>query len=187
MCNATQQQNFESTKQNGVMVSAPSELRRMSPLILLGLVFNTIFYVSVKAMLPYTGWDFTVAEERCTGGDPSCSRTDLGAFQLVALVNLSYLGLLGVHSFYASKTGPKLLPKTPQGRIFGHLKEADYVNLGIIIFQGWDFVASIFFEEHCTMIMMTHHFLAFICGVFSLKLGVSCQIIVNYCSSLGRI
>jgi len=177
MCIATQQQHNYNSKKNGVMVAAaaPSGLRPMLPLILYGYAFNTAFYLGVKALLPQTGWDFTVDPTHCPEDNPSCTRTDLAAFQIVALVNLTYLGLLGVYSYYISNKGVKHgIPNTPQGRIFGHLLEADYVNVGIVVFQGWDFVASIFFEEHCTMIMMTHHLLAFICGLYSLEYGVSC-------------
>lgn len=175
MCIATQQQHNYNSKKNGVMVAAaaPSGLRPMLPLILYGYAFNTAFYFGVKALLPQTGWDFTVDPTHCPEDNPSCTRTDLAAFQIVALVNLTYLGLLGVYSYYISNKGVKHgIPNTPQGRIFGHLLEADYVNVGIVVFQGWDFVASIFFEEHCTMIMMTHHLLAFICGLYSLEYGL---------------
>lgn len=177
MCIATQQHNYNLKKSSAmVAVAAPSGLRPMLPLIFCGYAFNTTFYSVAKAMLPHTGWDFTPVAIHCPEGNPSCTRTDLAAFQVVSLVNLSYLGLLGVYSYYISKRGVKhAIPNTPQGRIFGHLPEADYVNVGIVVFQGWDFVASIFFEEHCTMIMMTHHVLAFLCGLYSLEYGVSCS------------
>jgi len=145
----------------------------MLPLILFGYTFNTAFYFGVKTLLPYTGWNFTPVSEHCPEDNRSCTRTDLVAFQILSLVNLAYLGLLGVYTYYISKKVKKSVPNTPQGRIFGKLAEADYVNMRIVVFQGWDFVASIFFEEHCTLIMMTHHVFAFICGVFSLKYGVS--------------
>lgn len=146
----------------------------MLSLILYGYAFNTVFYFGVKTLLPYSGWGLTPVAKHCPEDNPSCTRTDLAAFQVLSLVNLSYLGLLGIYSYYISKRGVKYaIPNTPQGRIFGHLQEADYVNVGIVVFQGWDFVASIFFEEHCTPIMMTHHLLAFICGLYSLEYGVS--------------
>ena len=179
MCIATTQQlNYSSKKKNGVVVSAaaPSGLRPMLPFILFGYVFNTAFYFAAEALLHHTGWDFTVESQHCPGDEQSsCIRTDLAAFQVVSLVNLSYLGLYGVYSYYLSSKGVNhAIPNTPQGRIFGRLLDADYVNAGIVVFQGWDFVASIFFEEHCTIIMMTHHALAFICGLYSLQYGVSC-------------
>ena len=50
---------------------------------------------------------------------------------------------------------------------------ADAINAAIVVFQGWDFVASCAFEEHRTAIMLGHHLLAFICGYFSLVYEVS--------------
>lgn len=171
MCIATDQLNYNlTTKQNGGMNAASqSRLRPMLPLILCGYVFNTALYFGTEVFLPYTGWNFTPVSQHCPVDNPSCTRTDLFAFQIVSLLNLTYLGVLGLYAHYGSK---KKTPKYTQGRMFGYLIEADYVNLGIIVFQGWDFIASIFFEEHCTMIMMTHHLLAFICGLYSLEYGV---------------
>ena len=172
---ATDQLNYNLTKkQNGGMNAAsPSGLRPMLPLILCGYVFNTALYFGTEAFLPYTGWNFTPVSKHCPADNPTCTRTDLFAFQIVSLLNLTYLGVLGLYAHYGSKRTTKTIPNTPQGRMLGgYLKEADYINLGIIVFQGWDFIASIFFEEHCTMIMMTHHLLAFICGLYSLEYGV---------------
>ncbi len=173
MCIATEQLH-NNPKKNGVMVAAPSGLRPMLPFILCGYVFNTSFYFAVKALLLHSGWNFTIDSQYCPEDNPSCIRTDLAAFQVVALVNLTYLGLLGVYSYFISNNGVKNgIPNTPQGRLFGHFRDADCVNAGIVVFQGYDFVASFFFSEHCTMIMMTHHLLAFICGLYSLEYGVS--------------
>ena len=175
-----------------------SGLQRMFLLILTGWCFNTLVYFTVYAFLLHTGWNLTPAQEFCraTHDDSApCTRRDLFAFQVVSFLNLSYLGLLGFVTFFVTKRATLIVPRTPQGRILGNvivsnvstacnavttgkavgvlLPEADYVNAGIVIFQGWDFVASIFFEEHRTLVMMSHHFLAFLCGWFSLEYGVS--------------
>ncbi len=119
----------------------------------------------------------------------NCTRRDLFAFQAVSFFNLSYLGLFGSYTFFFSKrrgvwwsqtsgassssfSSSESLPPTPTGRYFGKLSEADLINAGIVIFQGWDFVASLFFEEHCTVVMMMHHLLAFMCGFFCLMYEV---------------
>lgn len=162
------------------------KVQRFLPLILSGYMFNTIAYAIVYVVLPFTGLNLTPAQEFCQNHiDNECTRRDLFTFQVVSFINLSYLGLLGFYTFFVSKRAYTALPRTSQGRILGNvshvsgdgngvlLPEADYVNIGIIIFQGWDFIASIFFEEHCTLIMMTHHLLAFSCGLFSLEYGVS--------------
>jgi len=146
--------------------TSSSALRRMTPLITYGYLFNTICYILVYSLLPL---NLAPAPEYCPNDNPNCDRRDLFAFQVVSLFNLSYLGLLGFNTFYISKRASSALPQTPQGRYFGNtLPEADYVNAVIVIFQGWDFIASIFFEEHCTAIMMVHHLLAFACGFFCL-------------------
>lgn len=159
-----------------------SALRRMTPFIISGYIVNTILYLSVKNLLPST---LVADEQYCLPNDTNandCDRRDLFSFQIVSLVNLSFLGLLGFYCFYITKRTSKALPHTPQGRYFGNtinvngdvlLKEADYINAVIVIFQGWDFITSLFFDEHCTMIMMTHHALAFICGFFCLLYDVS--------------
>ena len=107
-----------------------------------------------------------------------------------------FQGLLGFYTFYITKRTSKALPQTPQGRYFGNtvnvngdvlLKEADYINAVIVIFQGWDFITSLFFEEHCTMIMMTHHALAFICGFFCLLYDVSLVSFFVYALSLKKM
>lgn len=155
----------------------PSALRRMTPFILYGYTFNTLCYFAVLALLPS---DLAPKSKYCPADEPTCARRDLFAFQVVSFLNLSYLGVLGFYTWCISKRASKALPQTPQGRYFGNalnkgvlLPEADYVNAAIVIFQGWDFIASLFFEEHCTAIMMTHHFLAFVCGFFCLYYEVN--------------
>eukprot|EP00578_Thalassiosira_sp_NH16_P013066 CAMPEP_0181120580 /NCGR_PEP_ID=MMETSP1071-20121207/24236_1 /TAXON_ID=35127 /ORGANISM="Thalassiosira sp., Strain NH16" /LENGTH=308 /DNA_ID=CAMNT_0023205253 /DNA_START=262 /DNA_END=1188 /DNA_ORIENTATION=+ len=158
---------------DGKKTMPPPALRRMAPLILSGYAFNTVLYLLVKALLPT---NMSPAPEYCPNDEPDCDRRDLLAFQAVSFVNLSYLGLLGCYSFFLTGSAADALPRTPRGRYFGNtpisgrvpLPEADHVNAVIVIFQGWDFVTSFFFEEHCTMIMMTHHLLAFFCGFFCL-------------------
>jgi len=195
--------NVDMKNKQHIPSSSSSALRRMSPFIITGYILNSILYQSVKNILPST---LVADEQYClpnnneeskgrwffnkntTAND--CDRSDLFSFQIVSLVNLSCLGLLGVYTFYITKRTSKVLPQTPQGRYFGNtvnvngdvlLKEADYINAVIVIFQGWDFITSLFFEEHCTMIMMTHHALAFICGFFCLLYDVSLVLLCNVC------
>ena len=180
--------NMTSNQHPATAPSPPSSaLRRMTPFILSGYLFNTILYFTTYALLPPTlipNAIYCPNNNRTT----NCDRRDLFAFQIVSLLNLSFLGLLGFYTFYISRHASKMLPHTTVGRFFGNynssvggggqqavvlLPEADYINSVIVIFQGWDFVASLFFEEHCTMIMMSHHTLAFICGYFCLVYEVS--------------
>jgi len=162
----------------------------MTPFILSGYLFNTILYFTTYALLPPTLIPNAIYCPKNNSTTTNCDRRDLFAFQIVSLLNLSFLGLLGFYTFYISRHASKKLPHTTVGRFFGNynssvgggggqqavvvlLPEADYINSVIVIFQGWDFVASLFFEEHCTMIMMSHHTLAFICGYFCLVYEVN--------------
>jgi len=180
----------EDAKKNAVvddvdeMGKKPSALRRMTPAILFGYLFNTLLY-AVLARGPLLPPDLAAASQYCPASSssvsaaedgaanddaPPCSRRDLLAFQAVSFLNLSFLGLVGVHSFFVSGRRPGAsLPRTPGGRCLGgSLREADVINAAIVVFQGWDFVASCAFVEHRTAIMLGHHFLAFLCGYFSL-------------------
>ena len=158
---------IKKNNNNKKQSSSSSALRRMTPFILLGYLFNTILYFAVEYMLPSNLIpDAKYCPDNTNTTTTTCDRRDLFAFQVVSFVNLSYLGLLGFYTFYITKRASKALPQTPQGRYFGNcvniegsvlLPEADYINAVIVIFQGWDFVTSLFFEEHCTPIMMTHH------------------------------
>jgi hypothetical protein len=166
-----------------------SALRRMTPAILSGYIFNTLLYavLSRGPLLPsnlaaasqYCPVSASVSEEEEHDDDApsSCSRRDLLAFQAVSFLNLSFLGLVGVHSFFVSSRRPGVsLPRAPPGRILGgSLREADVINAAIVVFQGWDFVASLAFVEHRSAIMLGHHFLAFLCGYFSLMYEVRAQ------------
>jgi hypothetical protein len=164
-----------------------STLRRMTFRIIYGYLFNTLAYFAI-IYAPSSGATFVPYPEFChatiptaTQEDTTCTRRDLFAFQVVSFFNLTYLGLLGTYTFFFSKrqlslravpssssSSSALLPPTPHGRYFGKLSEADSINAAIVIFQGWDFMASLFFEEHCTVVMMMHHLLAFLCGFFCL-------------------
>ena len=152
-----------------------SALRRMTPFILSGYLFNTVLYFAVHSLLPD---DLVPEPQYCPSDDPGCTRKDLLAFQLTCSTNLIYLGLTGFLSFYVTGSAHSSVPQTPRGRYLGNnpavlLPEADRINAAIVVFQGWDFAASVFFEEHRTPVMMTHHVLAFVCGWFCLWYEVS--------------
>jgi hypothetical protein len=157
-------------------------LARTTPRILLGYLLNTVLYLALSRGLHFLLPSNVYASSRyCDANDdaehesssPSsspCARHDLLAFQIVSFLNLSYLGLNGVHAFFVSRRPMRALPRTPTGRILqrGCLPEADVINSAIVVFQGWDFVMSCAFVEHRAIVMLVHHALAFVCGYFSL-------------------
>jgi hypothetical protein len=77
-----------------------------------------------------------------------------------------YMGLMGFWTWHVSKMK---LSQTPEGRLFGYLEEADRLNVGIFIYQTFDFFASIFVPEHCTAIFLGHHVLAAFTAWMSLE------------------
>lgn len=94
---------------------------------------------------------------------------------------LAYLGLTGFWSWSWTGRPKKRLPKTPEGRFFGlTLPEADHINAAIVVFQGWDFIVSLFIEEHRTAIMLTHHVMAFLAGAFCLHYQLNPYYAVYY-------
>eukprot|EP00978_Attheya_sp_CCMP212_P024679 scaffold77905_cov58-Attheya_sp.AAC.8 len=83
-----------------------------------------------------------------------------------------FMGFTGVSAWHISKRAHLAIPATPEGRLFGYLEEADRLNAGILVFQVWDFVASLSIPEHATAIFLTHHALAALTAWFSLKYQV---------------
>jgi hypothetical protein len=100
--------------------------------------------------------------------DGKCNRSDLFAFQATSAVMQLYMGLLGLWTWHLSNA-ITTIPKTPEGRLFGYLKHADYLNTGIFIYQTFDFFASMLVPEHCTAIFLTHHLLAAFTAWMSLE------------------
>lgn len=80
-----------------------------------------------------------------------------------------YMGLMGFWTWHVTKRVVSGIPQTPEGRLFGYLKEADYLNAGIFIYQTFDFFASMIVPEHCTAVFLTHHVLAAFTAWMSLE------------------
>ncbi|KAG7349184.1 TLC domain containing protein [Nitzschia inconspicua] len=134
--------------------------RRRIP-ISVGLLGLTLLYNSLLYFLQDSTTWLRPADDFCKDvtEDGKCNRSDLFAFQAASGVMQLYMGLLGMWTWHFSKA-IRSVPNTSEGRLFGYLKEADYLNTGIFIYQTFDFFASIFVPEHCTAIFLTHHVLA---------------------------
>lgn len=207
-------------------------IQRMTPMIICGYIFNTLLYLLLAyVILPKTtttttpplggGGGVAAASQHChptaataeaewrmTNAAAACTRPsqDIMAFQIVSFINLSYLGLLGTHTFFLSSSSSsskqaghpgynyyryRNSSTTPIGRCFGSLPpEADYINAAIVIYQGWDFIMTYIFTDivigsQTRIIMLTHHALAFICGYSCLIYEVRTQAVL-FCSMLWR-
>lgn len=93
-------------------------------------------------------------------GDGVCRRADLFAFQMASVVYMYTAGLMGLYHWYFTRQPHRLLPATPQGRLLGYLPSSERLSTVALAYQTFDFLVSLTIPEHCTPIMMTHHFLA---------------------------
>jgi len=159
-----------STASANLAPAVPSGFaRRRNTIVggLLGLaVLYHLVYNFVKGMDTY--W-FRPANEYCTDesniriepdGTKSCHRPDLFAFQVSSGVMQLFMGWTGFWAWHVSRHVSTHIPQTSEGRLFGYLKEADYLNTAIFIYQTFDFFASMMVPEHCTAVFLTHHALA---------------------------
>jgi len=114
---------------NIVVDKSSTTMRRMTPMIIYGYIFNTLLYLLLAYIIlpkttttplgghsimaaasrycrPTTTTMTTTADEArgiVVDNNAACTRRDLMAFQIVSFVNLSYLGLLGTYTFFLSK------------------------------------------------------------------------------------
>jgi hypothetical protein len=90
----------------------------------------------------------------------SCTRPDLFAFQITAAIMqvfMAYHGLVYWHLY--PRRHDKKTNTTPEQRLFGKIPVAERLNVGILVFQTWDFVFSLFIPEHASPVFLAHHIL----------------------------
>jgi len=142
-------------------------------LFALALFYNVLFFLVKDS----TQW-LRPADEYCKGetsandidGTTRCSRPDLFAFQAASAVSQLLLGGFGFYTWHVSRKVITDIPQTPEGRLFGFLKEAELLNAGIFVYQTFDFFASLLGPpEHATVVYLTHHLLAAATAFMSLE------------------
>jgi hypothetical protein len=72
-------------------------------------------------------------------------------------------------AWHIKKAPMKKIPQTPEGRLFGHIEEADWLTAAAVTFQLWDLVISILIPEHCTAVMIGHHIMAALVAWYGLN------------------
>lgn len=128
-------------------------------------IYAGFYYAFYKAD---TIFGMVPSSEFCNGTTASassreepCRRPDLFAFQMASVVAMYTAALIGIYEWYINKRGPHaMLPPTPEGRLFGYLAQSERLSAYSFAYQAFDFVVSLTIPEHCTPIMMAHHFLA---------------------------
>lgn len=137
-------------------------------LILQTFVFAAMYYPQKVGLIKFRPAD-TYCERHNDKTDGVCTRADLFAFQFAAGLMLFYLGLVGFNSWHVSRTAHTGIPATPQGRIFGYLKEGEDLNVAIFCFQFWDLVVSSLIPEHSSFVFLAHHAMATLTSYLSLE------------------
>jgi hypothetical protein len=155
--------------------------------ILCGLVFLTVIYVGVIAMYSTLAKWFNIpppASEFCPNDDEEhCERPDLFAFEVASGLALVVCAVIGFRSWHITRVHETKLPATPEGRLFGHLHEADWLCAASFTFQLWDLVLSVLIPEQCTTIMLCHHALAALIAWY----GLNNQVRVLYCTMIRTV
>jgi hypothetical protein len=77
----------------------------------------------------------------------TCARPDLLAFQAASFAAQVVLASQGFRNWHLDKSTH---PTTADGRLFQRLTSAEQLNAAILVYQLWDFVASLAIPEHAT-------------------------------------
>ena len=131
-----------------------------------------IFFVLTKWLFRDSRMWLRPADEFCTGateGGDRCSRSDLFAKQAASAFMQVYLGGMGLLTWHINKRASRGLPQTPEGRLFGHLDEADKLNTAIFVYQMFDFFTSMTVPEHNQTIFLAHHLVTGFAAYMSLE------------------
>jgi hypothetical protein len=157
---------------NEISPAIPSGFPRMKIFMLLGAAYLTLVYILVHLFFPQLVQLLSLpplAAEFCPDGISGCQRADLFAFGAACGQALAFCGLTGFVAWHINKAPMTKIPQTPEGRLFGHIEEADWLTASAVTFQLWDLVISILIPEHCTAIMIGHHIMAALVAWYGLN------------------
>jgi TLC domain len=152
--------------QNEVSPGVSSGLQRtFLPVIVPGwIVLTALYLVSLNFHEGIAKWLNlpSPAESFCKESREGtvCARADLFSFQVSSGMALTFCGVYGFYLWHVSKAVHTVIPKTPAGRLFGHMPQAELLIAVNFMFQSWDFVVSATIPEHATPIFLGHHVLA---------------------------
>jgi hypothetical protein len=86
----------------------------------------------------------------------------------VMMYYMAFLGAYGWHIWLRTKEGKSLM-MTPEARIFGNITHSQYLCAGIMAYQTWDFMASLYIPEHRSLVFLVHHVLSAITAYLSIE------------------
>lgn len=145
--------------------SKDSAVRRMLPYIVGGLcTLQGGYWILYHAYKNDVRWILQLplpAPEFCQESNNRCGRPDLFAFQIMSGITFIGCGGLAFYTWHISRSiHQKQNASTPESRLFAHHESAQWITVINFTYQIWDFAISWTIPEHCTVIMMTHHFVA---------------------------
>jgi len=146
-----------------------SSFSRRKAIIFKGLVSISLFHLIIYVLVNIPTLRLQPDPKFCKENEVNCSRPDLFAKQITSGLMQITLGTIGFLAWHWTRQAHKDIPATPEGRLFGYLKEAEYLNLAIIVFQVWDFLFSLGIPEHATPVFLGHHLLTALTAWFSLE------------------
>jgi hypothetical protein len=156
-------------KRKEISPTIPSGMPKMKGYIAMGMIGLTAVYFAIVYALKDSGAYLKPADIYCVNVHEPCSRPDLFAFQVSSCLAIAFVGIYGFWVWHVSRRVHWAVPATSEGRLFAYLPEGQVLAAANFTFQVWDWVISLLIPEHCTPIMLAHHFLAATVSYFSLE------------------
>lgn len=175
-CNFSASSSVSSSSQLSSSLSASMNTKQSSVYVL-GLValyqitYCFFYYVYEKGYTQHIFGLTPMSVSLCqqNPSNEKCGRSDMFAFQSVAIVIFLVLGIWSVYEWHfvwdKDRSIHQSHPKTALGRFYGHHTPAQWMTYGNAAYQVWDFIISWTIPEYCTIIMMTHHVVAAMVGL----------------------
>lgn len=131
-----------AAKRNEISAETPNVIRRQLPLIIGGVLMSQILYTLLFRLYrddpDWFGLPMPSAEY-CEG-QLKCGRADLFAFQVVSGLSFIPIAGIAIYSWHISRRAFRLVPNTPEGRIYGYVPECEYMTALNLVYQIWDFL-----------------------------------------------
>mmetsp|Transcript_11943 Transcript_11943/g.17535 ORF Transcript_11943/g.17535 Transcript_11943/m.17535 type:complete len:296 (-) Transcript_11943:436-1323(-) len=171
MCRVTPNRPVDGESKNLISPVVPSRFKKRKGTIIGALLSQTVLF-GIAYYAQHSGLlNLKPADEYCPNGQTSssCTRADLFAFQISCGAFLTYTAYIGMTSWHITKSAHKAIPSTLEGRLFGHIPDAEQLMVIVFSFQFWDLIVSMMIPEHNAFLFLAHHFMAALIAYFSLE------------------
>ena len=143
--------------------------------LVFGVVYFGVIQIFDSHIVPFLNLPPSAAEF-CPDPEVPCYRGDLFSFEVVSGLGLIASGILGFWTWHVQKKSLGI-PDTPEGRLFGYIKQGHRLTAIGTTFQFFDLVISFMIDEQRQLLMLAHHTLAGTVSWFGLNNQVcKCEI-----------